>query len=179
MLVDAMELHGHLDLDQVVKTKVLLVSAATIDLVLGDARSRFDGRHKRRTGGRSGSHNLIQSRRSGLVVAGSRDLPRRRRGCLPSARRRTGSETRLRALRRREAAQPPFWQLAHGEIRCESGFCLFFPRDASIDAVHAQAPSRELCHDLRSHPSERATGTAAGSEACPALASWLSFLAVS
>ena len=38
MLVDAMERHGHLDLDPVVKTKVLQVSAATIDRVLADAR---------------------------------------------------------------------------------------------------------------------------------------------
>jgi len=35
MLVDAMERHGHLDLDPVVKTKVLQVSAATIDRVRG------------------------------------------------------------------------------------------------------------------------------------------------
>jgi hypothetical protein len=38
MLVDAMERHGHLDLDPVVKTKVLQVSAATIDRVLEAAR---------------------------------------------------------------------------------------------------------------------------------------------
>ena len=31
LLVDAMERHGHLDLDPVIKTKVLQVSAATID----------------------------------------------------------------------------------------------------------------------------------------------------
>ena len=31
MLVDAMERHGHLDLDPVIKTKVLQVSAATFD----------------------------------------------------------------------------------------------------------------------------------------------------
>ena len=80
---------------------------------------------------------------------------------------------------KRQAARAPFLALAHGQIRCQSGFCLFFPRDASIDAVHAQAPPPELCHDLRSHPSARATGTAAGSEACLALARWLSFLAVS
>ena len=80
---------------------------------------------------------------------------------------------------KRQAARAPFLALAHGEIRCQFGFCLFFPRDASIDAEHAQAPPRELCHDLRSHPSARATGTAAGSEACPALARWLNFLAVS
>ena len=50
MLVDAMERHGHLDLEPVVKTKVLQVSTATIDRVLGDARSRIDGQRKRRTG---------------------------------------------------------------------------------------------------------------------------------
>ena len=38
MLVDAMERHGHLDLDPVIKTKVLQVSAATIDRVLAAAR---------------------------------------------------------------------------------------------------------------------------------------------
>ena len=50
MLVDAMERHGHLDLDPVVKTKVLQVSAATIDRVLADARSHIDGKRRRRTG---------------------------------------------------------------------------------------------------------------------------------
>jgi hypothetical protein len=44
MLVDAMERHGHLDLDPAVKTKVLQVSAATIDRVLADARSHIDGK---------------------------------------------------------------------------------------------------------------------------------------
>jgi Integrase core domain len=50
MLVDAMERHEHLDLDPVVKTKVLQVSAATIDRVLADARSHINGLRKRRRG---------------------------------------------------------------------------------------------------------------------------------
>ena len=50
MLVDAMERHGHLDLDPVIKTKVLQVSAATIDRVLADARLHIDGQRKRRSG---------------------------------------------------------------------------------------------------------------------------------
>src|SRR6267378_3952957 len=49
-LVDAMERHGHLDLDPLVKTKVLQVSAATIDRVLADARLNIDGKRRRRTG---------------------------------------------------------------------------------------------------------------------------------
>ena len=47
MLVDAMERHGHLDLDPVIKTKVLQVSAATIDRVLAGARAHIDGQRKR------------------------------------------------------------------------------------------------------------------------------------
>ena len=50
MLVDAMERHGHLDLDPTIKTKVLQVSAATIDRVLTNARSHIDGQRKRRSG---------------------------------------------------------------------------------------------------------------------------------
>lgn len=50
VLVDAMERHGHLQLDPVVKAKLLQVSAATIDRALGEARSRFDGQRRRRTG---------------------------------------------------------------------------------------------------------------------------------
>ena len=50
MLVDAMERHGHLDLHPVVKTKVLQVSAATIDRVLEAARLHIDGQRKRRNG---------------------------------------------------------------------------------------------------------------------------------
>lgn len=50
MLVDAMERHGHLDLDPVIKTKILQVSAATIDRVLAGARSHINGQRKRRKG---------------------------------------------------------------------------------------------------------------------------------
>ena len=50
MLVDAMERHGHLDLDAVIKTKVLQASAATIDRVLAAARAHIDGQRKRRKG---------------------------------------------------------------------------------------------------------------------------------
>ena len=50
MLVDAMERHGHLDLDPVIKTKVLQVSAATIDRILANARLHIDGQRKRRKG---------------------------------------------------------------------------------------------------------------------------------
>ena len=50
MLIDAMQRHGHLDLDPVIKTKVLQVSAATIDRVLAAARLHIDGRRKRRKG---------------------------------------------------------------------------------------------------------------------------------
>jgi hypothetical protein len=49
-LVDAMERHGHLDLDPLVKTKLLEVSAATIDRMLANARLQIDGQRKRRTG---------------------------------------------------------------------------------------------------------------------------------
>jgi len=47
-LVDAMERHGHLDLDPVIRTKVLQVSAATIDRALAPARQHIDGQRKRR-----------------------------------------------------------------------------------------------------------------------------------
>ena len=50
ILVYAMERHVHLQLDPVVKAKLLQVSAATIDRALGDARNRVDGQRKRRTG---------------------------------------------------------------------------------------------------------------------------------
>ena len=49
-LVDAMERHGHLDLDAVIKTKILQISAATIDRVLAAARLHIDGQRKRRKG---------------------------------------------------------------------------------------------------------------------------------
>ncbi|EUC20696.1 UNVERIFIED_ORG: hypothetical protein BDU10_9714 [Burkholderia sp. CF145] len=47
-LVDAMERHGHLDLDPAVKAKLLQVSAATIDRMLANARAH--GQRKQRTG---------------------------------------------------------------------------------------------------------------------------------
>jgi hypothetical protein len=49
-LVDAMERHGHLDLDLVIKAKLLEVSAATIDRMLANARLQIDGQRKRRKG---------------------------------------------------------------------------------------------------------------------------------
>lgn len=49
-LVDAMERHGHLDLDPVIRTKVLQVSASTIDRALAPARQHIDGQRKRRKG---------------------------------------------------------------------------------------------------------------------------------
>ena len=50
VLVEAMERHGHLRLEPVIRDKLLQVSAATIDRALGEARSRIDGQRKRRTG---------------------------------------------------------------------------------------------------------------------------------
>jgi hypothetical protein len=50
MLVDSMERHGHLDLDPLIKSKIMQVSAATIDRVLAGARSHIDGQRKRRKG---------------------------------------------------------------------------------------------------------------------------------
>ncbi|CAN7734614.1 hypothetical protein LJR267_009198 [Paraburkholderia hospita] len=49
-LVDAIERHGHLDLNPVVKAKLLQISAATIDRMLANARAHSDGQRKRRTG---------------------------------------------------------------------------------------------------------------------------------
>lgn len=54
LLVDAMERHGHLDLDPVIRAKVMEVSAATIDRVLAPVRAHIDGQRKRRRGGRLG-----------------------------------------------------------------------------------------------------------------------------
>ena len=48
MLVDAMERHGHLNLDPVIKSMVLQVSAATIDRVLAAAHLHIDGQRERR-----------------------------------------------------------------------------------------------------------------------------------
>ncbi|CAE6858433.1 hypothetical protein R75461_07848 [Paraburkholderia nemoris] len=49
-LVDAMERHGHLELDPVIKAELLEVSAATIDRMLANARLQIDGQRKRRKG---------------------------------------------------------------------------------------------------------------------------------
>ena len=49
-LIDAMERHGHLDLDPIIRSKVLQVSAATIDRMLAAARLHIDGQRKRRKG---------------------------------------------------------------------------------------------------------------------------------
>ncbi|HXI91792.1 MAG TPA: hypothetical protein VNO24_17400 [Blastocatellia bacterium] len=49
-LVDAMERHGHLELDPVVRGKLLEISAATIDRMLANARLQIDGQRKRRKG---------------------------------------------------------------------------------------------------------------------------------
>ena len=48
-LIDAMERHGHLDLDAVIREKLLRLSAATIDRALRETRERIDGQRKRRT----------------------------------------------------------------------------------------------------------------------------------
>ena len=50
LLVDAMERHGHLDLDPLIRSKIMQISAATIDRVLAAARLHIDGQRKRRTG---------------------------------------------------------------------------------------------------------------------------------
>jgi hypothetical protein len=50
MLIDAMERHGHLDLEPIIKAKVLVASAATIDRMLAGTRLRIDGQRKRRRG---------------------------------------------------------------------------------------------------------------------------------
>ncbi len=49
-LIDAMERHGHLDLDPAVRSKLLQFSAATIDRALATARQHIDGQRKRRQG---------------------------------------------------------------------------------------------------------------------------------
>jgi len=50
LLIDAMERHGHLNLEATVKGKLLNVSAATIDRALRSTREQIDGQRKRRTG---------------------------------------------------------------------------------------------------------------------------------
>ena len=48
VLVDAMERHGHLDMDPIIRNKVLQISAATIDRMLAAARLHIDGQRKHR-----------------------------------------------------------------------------------------------------------------------------------
>ena len=48
VLVEAMEQHGHLQLDPVVREQVLTVSAATIDRLLCPVRERIQGTQQRR-----------------------------------------------------------------------------------------------------------------------------------
>ena len=50
VLIDAMERHGHLDLDPIIKEKLLAISAATIDRLLAGIRAQIDGQRKRRKG---------------------------------------------------------------------------------------------------------------------------------
>jgi hypothetical protein len=50
VLIDAMERHGHLDLDPEVRAKLLRVSAATIDRALEPTRAHVDGARRRRPG---------------------------------------------------------------------------------------------------------------------------------
>ncbi len=50
MLIEAMERHGHLDLDPVIKQKLLCISAATIDRILAPTRQQIDGQRRRRRG---------------------------------------------------------------------------------------------------------------------------------
>ena len=50
VLIDAMEWHGHLELNPTVKDKRLAVSAATIDRMLAETRAKIDGQRKRRKG---------------------------------------------------------------------------------------------------------------------------------
>src|ERR1700709_1262793 len=66
-----MERHGHLDLDPVVKAKLLQISAASIDRMLANARAHIDGQRKRRTGVGSAIRRSIPGR----TFADWRDLP--------------------------------------------------------------------------------------------------------
>jgi len=50
VLITAMERHGHLDLNALVKARLLQISAATIDRSLSDARAHIDCKRRRRKG---------------------------------------------------------------------------------------------------------------------------------
>lgn len=50
IMIHAMERHGHLLLDAVIKDKLLQISAASIDRVLRSTREQIDGKRRRRSG---------------------------------------------------------------------------------------------------------------------------------
>lgn len=50
VLIAAMERHGHLELDPLVRDRLLQISAATIDRSLASTRLHIDGQRRRRTG---------------------------------------------------------------------------------------------------------------------------------
>lgn len=50
ILIEAMERHGHLSLEPLIKGKLLRISAATIDRALRRTREQIDGKRRRRTG---------------------------------------------------------------------------------------------------------------------------------
>lgn len=49
-LIEAMERHGHIDLDAMLRSRLLSMSAATIDRALSETRAKIDGQRRRRTG---------------------------------------------------------------------------------------------------------------------------------
>ena len=71
LLVDVMERHGHLGLDPIIRSKVLQVSAATIDRMLTAARFHIDVQRKRRKGVGSAIRRSIPVR----TVSDWRDPP--------------------------------------------------------------------------------------------------------
>src|ERR1700682_2400121 len=71
MLVDAMERHGHLDLDPAIKARLFQVSAATIDRMLANARLQIDRQRQRRKGVGAAIRRSIPVR----TFAGWRDPP--------------------------------------------------------------------------------------------------------
>jgi hypothetical protein len=62
VLIDAMERHGHLELDAVVRTRVLGVSAATIDRLLGPQREAAGRARRRRWGAGSAIRQSVPVR---------------------------------------------------------------------------------------------------------------------
>lgn len=62
VLIDAMQRHGHLDLDPEVRNRLLQASAATIDRILAPARAHADGHRRRRTGVGAAIHRSVPVR---------------------------------------------------------------------------------------------------------------------